>query len=326
MDKINWGIIGCGDVAEIKSGPAFQRIEHSSLQSVMRRNGEKARDFAQRHNVPHWTDNADDILLNEDINAVYIATPPSTHLDYALRALNQGKHVYLEKPMALDAMQAKKIRNAVAANKGKLTVAHYRRKLPAFLKVKTLLEQKKIGTVTHVDIQLLQSRKTDIVAASEANWRLNPEISGGGYFYDLAPHQIDLMYHYFGPVQESVGFSQPSGHHTKVEDIVNGIVQFKNGVQFRGLWNFNSPPFNNTEQCTIYGTKGSIAFSFFGDQVHLTSQKGNETFSFKNPKHIQEPMIRATVDYFVGKAENPCSAEEGLLVMKVMESLMGRTS
>lgn len=187
------------------------------------------------------------------------------------------------------------------------------------------MKQQEIGRVTHVDIQLLQSKKSDIIATSEENWRLNPEVSGGGYFYDLAPHQIDLMYHYFGPVQESVGFSQPSVHHKMVEDVVNGIMLFKNGVQFRGLWNFNSSPLNNKEQCTIYGSEGNIAFSFFGDQIHLTSKKGNQTFSFKNPKHIQEPMIQATVDYFLGKAENPCSAEEGLMVMKVMESLSGRT-
>ena len=326
MNKINWGIIGCGDVAEIKSGPAFQRIEHSSLHMVMRRNAEKAKDFAQRHKVPHWTNNADDILRNEDINAVYIATPPSTHLDYALRALNQGKHVYLEKPMTLNAVEAKKICDAVVASKGKLTVAHYRRKLPAFLKVKALLAQKKIGTVTHVDLQLIQSKKSDIIASPEDNWRLNPEVSGGGYFYDLAPHQIDLMYHYFGAIKESFGFSKASAHHKKVEDIVNGIMCFKSGVQFRGLWNFNSSPLNNKEECTIYGTEGNITFSFFGDRVHLTTKKESETFSFKNPKHLQEPMIRATVDYFLEKDENPCSAEEGLLVMKAMENLSGRSS
>ena len=326
MTGVHWGIIGCGDVAEVKSGPAFQGVENSSLISVMRRNGPKAKDFAERHQVPHWTDNANAILENKDITAVYIATPPSTHLKYALAALAAGKHVYLEKPMALDTNEAQQICDAAAKSKAKLTVAHYRRKLPAFLKVQELLENTTIGNITHADIQILQPRNSDIVAATEKNWRLNPEISGGGYFYDLAPHQIDLLYSYFGPIKKVNGFSHSSHDNPLVEDTVNGIIHFENGIQFRGLWNFNASELNKKEVCTIYGTQGSIEFSFFGDKVRLENKNGLEVFSFTNPKHIQQPMIAATVDYFLGKGENPCSAADGLLVMDTLEKLSGRKS
>ena len=215
MNNINWGIIGCGDVAEVKSGPAFQRVEHSNLVSVMRRNPDKAEDFAKRHKVPHWTTEAEAIFANKDINAVYIATPPSTHLEYALQALKANKHVYLEKPMALDAREANKICEALRNGTNKLTVAHYRRKLPAFLKVEELLKQHKIGTVTHADIQIVQPKKSLFVAEVEDNWRVNPAISGGGYFYDLAPHQIDLMVHYFGPIRQTCGFSHSFNQNSK---------------------------------------------------------------------------------------------------------------
>lgn len=322
--SIHWGIIGCGDVAEVKSGPAFQLEANSSLISVMRRNGAKAKDFAERHQVPHWTDTAQDILENKDIDAVYIATPPSSHLSYTLAALAAGKHVYLEKPMAMDTVEAQQICDAVSQSSAKLTVAHYRRKLPAFLKVKELLENKAIGSITHADIQILQPRNADIVAKSEENWRLNPDISGGGYFYDLAPHQIDLLYSYFGPIKKACGFSQSSHNNPLVEDTVNGIIHFENGIQFRGLWNFNASVLNQKEVCTIYGTQGSLEFSFFGDAVQLKTKNGGEVFSFTNPKHIQQPMIAATVAYFLGKDENPCSAADGLLVMDTLERLSGR--
>ncbi|TLP79254.1 Gfo/Idh/MocA family protein [Maribacter sp. ACAM166] len=325
MNKINWGIIGCGDVAEVKSGPAFQQVENSNLVSVMRRNVVKAKSFAERHNVPHWTTNTEDICTNKAIDAVYIATPPSTHLKYTMQALKAGKHVYLEKPMALDSEQAKQICDAINNSSSKLTVAHYRRKLPAFLKVKELLSQKKIGEITHIDIQILQPLKSDIVADSVENWRLNPEVSGGGYFYDLAPHQIDLMHHYFGPITSVHGFSHTSKQNSKVEDVVNGIMSFANGIQFRGIWNFNTSELNKKDQCIIYGTEGNIEFSFFGDKVTSITSIGIELFSFQNPKHIQEPMIKATVDYFLGKGENPCPAEDGLLVMDTLEKLSGRT-
>ncbi|MDO6470704.1 Gfo/Idh/MocA family protein [Maribacter sp. 1_MG-2023] len=182
MEEINWGIIGCGDVAEVKSGPAFQRVANSNLVSVMRRNEEKAKDFAKRHNVPHWTSNADDILANKKINAVYIATPPSSHLKYALQALKADKHVYLEKPMALNADESKQICDALKNSTSKLTMAHYRRKLPAFLKAKELLHENSIGDILHIDLRVLQSKKKLFVADIKDNWRIQPEISGGGYF------------------------------------------------------------------------------------------------------------------------------------------------
>lgn len=326
MAVINWGIIGCGEVAEVKSGPAFQRVENSNLVSVMRRDAEKAKSFAVRHHVPHWSTNARDILNSNDINAVYVATPPSTHLKYALQAIQAGKHVYLEKPMALNVTQAKQICDAIEKSTSKLTIAHYRRKLPSFLKVKELLRDQKIGEVTHVDIQILQPKKTNIVADTEESWRINPQISGGGYFYDLAPHQIDLMIHYFGPIKTVRGLSYTSQKNSLVEDVVNGIMAFENGIQFRGLWSFNTSTLNKKDQCIIYGTEGNIEFSFYGSEVILTTTEGIETFSFHNPKHVQEPMIKSTVNYFLNKGENPCPAEDGLLVMELLEKLSGRNT
>ncbi|MEM8763344.1 MAG: Gfo/Idh/MocA family oxidoreductase [Bacteroidota bacterium] len=322
LETIKWGIIGCGDVAEIKSGPAFQTVENSELLGVMRRDRAKAKDFAQRHKVPLWTNNANDLLENSEINAIYVATPPSSHKDYAIAALMAGKHVYLEKPMTLNVSEGVVLSNALKNSTKKITVAHYRRKLPAFEKVKSLLAENSIGKVILADIQLFQPKKSNIVAQTDENWRLNPEISGGGYFYDLAPHQIDLMYHYFGRFEAVSGYA--TAKRNKVEETVNGIIRFKNGIQFRGLWNFTAPETYTKEECTIYGSEGTIRFSFYGDKVKLCTANQDKTFTFKNPKHIQEPMIAATVNYFLGDATNPCSVEEGLDVMKAMEKLSGR--
>jgi predicted dehydrogenase len=322
METVKWGIIGCGDVAEVKSGPAFQNVTGSELIGVMRRNGEKAKDFAERHGVPIYTNNAEDLLQHTDINAIYVATPPSTHLAYAKAALAAGKYVYLEKPMALTSQEAGEIVTAVKNSDKKLSVAHYRRKLPAFEKVKALLDESAIGSVLFADIQILQPRNSDIVANSEENWRLNPTVSGGGYFYDLAPHQIDLMYHYFGAFEKIDGYA--TAQKNKVEDTVNGIIQFESGVQFRGVWNFTAADNYKKEECIIYGTLGSIRFSFYGDTVILNDRKGETVFEFKNPKHIQQPMIAAVVSYFLGNTENPCPAEDGITVMQAMEKLSGR--
>ena len=324
MKKINWAIIGCGDVAEIKSGPAFQKAKSSALIGVMRRNSQKVKDFAHRHEVPFWTDQADQLLKNEQINAIYVATPPSTHLEYAIKALQARKFVYLEKPMALNAEEASRICDEVRRQDGKLSVAHYRRRLPAFLKVKELIDAQVIGEVQYADIQILQPQRSEIIAQTEENWRLDPAISGGGYFYDLAPHQIDLMYHFFGDIDRVAGSSNRGVENDSVEDLVNGIISFKNNIQFRGIWSFNAGPAHSKDECCIYGTQGKIVFSFYGEEVHLYNNHGHTTFTFKNPPHIQQPFIEAVIDYFLDEGNNPCSAEEGLLVMKTMEQLMGK--
>src|SRR5688572_4356132 len=106
MSKINWGIIGCGDVTELKSGPAFNKVNNSALVAVMRRDADKAADYARRHNVPRWYIDAAKLINDPEVNAIYIATPPNSHEAYTIDAINAGKPVYVEKPIALNASLA----------------------------------------------------------------------------------------------------------------------------------------------------------------------------------------------------------------------------
>ncbi len=320
MHKISWGIIGCGDVAEVKSGPAFKKCEHSELLSVMRRNAEKAKDFAKRHQVPHWTTNAEEILESPKINALYIATPPSSHLEYTLKTIATGKHIYLEKPITLTVDEALQIKTALKNSTSKLVVAHYRRKLPAFLKVKELLQENAIGNIQLAEIRIIQPNKNKLVAQTDENWRLTPEISGGGYFYDLAPHQLDLMLNYFGKPNQIQGFAANQSSFSSANDIVNGIMTFPGKIQFNGIWAFNSSISKRMDSCKIYGEKGIIEFSFFGDKVKLTKLDAEQIFNFEKIPHVQQPMIQSAINYYLSKEENPCSLENGIEVMKIMET------
>lgn len=315
---INWGIIGAGDVAEVKSGPAFNLVENSTLLAVMRRNTEKVKDFAKRHNVPLWYDNVEELLANKDINAVYIATPPSSHLEITKKALDSGKFVYLEKPMTLNLEEAKELKAFVKPHH-KIVVAHYRRNLNGFKKVKVLLDTNAIGNVSHAKIEILQPANNDIIAQTDENWRVNPAVSGGGYFNDIAPHQLDLMRVYFGEIQQMQGFAT-STKNDNVDDVINGIISFKSGVQFQGIWNFTVSENAKKDQCVIYGDKGTISFPFYEERVVLTTENNTEEFFFKSPKHIQQPLIEATVNYFLDKQENPCTVDDGLATLQIMDS------
>ncbi|MWW23159.1 Gfo/Idh/MocA family protein [Algibacter lectus] len=317
--KINWGIIGCGDVTEVKSGPAFQKVKNSCLIGVMRRQEAKVIDFAKRHGVAYWTTNATELIENKEVNAVYVATPPSSHLKYALQAIKAGKHVYLEKPMVLNTHEAEVLLSAVKKNIAKVTVAHYRRELPVFKKVKTLLDSNSIGKVASVKIVIKQKDNTSLIAKTEDNWRLNQEISGGGYFHDIAPHQIDLMCHYFGEVEIIKKGFQDVAQYSKQN--VAGEMIFKNGVKFTGLWNFNAS--EDMDSCIIHGEKGRIVFSFYNDTISLSVCGKTEIYKYDTPEHVQQPMIDKTVHYFLSNSLNPCSVCEAAVVTQIMDVFCG---
>lgn len=321
MEKINWGIIGCGDVTEVKSGPAFNKVPHSSLVAVMRRDGAKAKDYAARHNVPKWYDDAAALINDPDVNAVYIATPPSSHCEYALAAIHAGKPVYVEKPMTATVEEAIKMRDAANANNVKLTVAHYRRQILYFKKVKQLLDEKIIGQPLFASLSFYTKPLTaEELSIPKIAWRVNTATAGGGLFHDLAPHQLDLMHYFFGTAKAVKGIAANQSRLYDAVDFVSGNILFESGVAFSGIWSFSVPAAEEKDLCEIIGTKGKICFSIFNmTKIAVTINGETEVFSFDPLQHVQQPMIEQTVNYFLRKAGNPCNAEDGVLVMQWME-------
>lgn len=315
---INWGIIGCGNVTEVKSGPAFNKVEGSSLYAVMRRDAHKAEDYAKRHNVTKWYDDAEALIHDPLVDAVYVATPPSTHEQYAIAVMNAGKPVYVEKPFSIDSLSAKRIAEASKSLNIKLCVAHYRRQIPLFKKVKQLLEQNYIGRILNVRIVLYQHG----VDASPENWRLDPKTSGGGYFHDLAPHQLDLIYYYFKAPVFVEGVSLNQANRYTPDDAVACTMLFENGAVMNGVWSFAVPITEEKDLCVITGTEGSIRFNVF-DMKQITVRKNGieENIYFDALQHVQQPMIKKVVEYFSGKGANPCSGDDGYTVMWMMDRI-----
>lgn len=324
MDNINWGIIGCGNVTEKKSGQAYNKIHNSKLVAVMRRNAAKAADYAARHNVDRWYDDADKLLADPEVNAVSVATPPAFHLEYAIAALKKGLGVYVEKPVTRNAQEAQAMADAVKEYNGKLTVAHYRRALPMFLYIKELIDNQTIGDIRTVQIRMWKSLRPDLIANSETNWRVLPELSGGGYFHDLAPHQLDLMLYYFGEPEKYQGYSLNQSKVNPADDHVCGEIVFKNGVVVNGSWSFNVAESEAVDSCEIIGTKGRITFPFFGTFVSWRNIYEEQTVNFTHPEHIQQPMIEKIVNYFRDKGPNPCPVEEAVTLMKVLDAFTGK--
>src|SRR5262245_58966289 len=221
---IRWGILGCGNVCEVKSGPAFQKAPGSELVAVMRRDGQLAEDFARRHGVPAYYDDAERLIADPQVDAVYIATPPGSHLELALAVAAHGKPAYVEKPMARTHAECLRMVEAFEKAALPLFVAYYRRSLPRFLKAKELVESGRLGTITDVGYRFANGGQKN-VDREKLPWRLQAEPAGAGLFLDLGSHTLDILDFFFGPLDDVQGRAHNVASACDVEDRV--VLSFR---------------------------------------------------------------------------------------------------
>jgi len=320
MQDIRWGIIGCGDVCEIKSGPGFQQAEGSQLVAVMRRNAGLAEDFARRHDVPRWYNSAIDLINDPNVDAVYIATPPRYHCEYTLLVAAAGKPIYVEKPMAMNYDECITMMAACRQSNVPLFVAYYRRALPRFIKIKQLVDSNLIGEIEHVEtIYRCPSKSEDTLIP--VPWRLNSEKSPGGYFGDLAPHAIDILQFLIGDITNCQGRSWNEARLYPAVDNVTAAFQFENGINGTGKWSFNA--LGKIDQTTILGSNGQLVFSIFGESpIELTSNSGTDQFTVANPVTIQQPLIQSIVDELRGQGKCLSSGRTAARTNWVMDRVL----
>ncbi len=323
--SIRWGILGCGNVTEVKSGPAFAKIKGSELVMVMRRDAALAQDYAHRHGVPGWTNDADTLIHNPEVDAVYIATPPDSHAEYTRRVAAAGKPVYVEKPMARSYAECLPMIEACEAAGVPLFVAYYRRSLPNFLKVKELIEADAIGAIRFVAIRLLQPIKPAEQNARDLPWRVQPAISGGGHFFDLASHQLDFLDYLLGPIVAAHGHAANQAGLYPAEDIVTANFRFASGVQGSGVWCFTVDPHQKCDTMEIFGSRGKIVFSAFSDDpVRLERDGAVQEWPISYPQHVQQPLIQTIVDQLHGRGHCPSTGESAARTSRVMDEIVGR--
>lgn len=325
MKKIRWGFIGCGEVTEKKSGPAFSLIPGSEVVAVMSRSADKAKSYAERHNIQRWYTDPQELLNDPHVNAVYIATPPSTHATFAIMAMKSGKPVYVEKPMAANYEDCCRMNRISETTGMPCFVAYYRRYLDYFKKVKQLVEEGRIGNVINVQIRFAVPPRDLDYNSKNLPWRVQADIAGGGYFYDLAPHQIDLLQDLFGPIIEAEGYTANRGGLYKTEDTVSGCFRFANGVPGSGSWCFVAHESAREDCIQIIGDKGSLSFSVFTyHPIVLHTQEGTETIRIENPPYVQLPLIKNIVEHLQGNALCTCDGVSATPVNWVVDRILGK--
>ncbi len=319
---IKWGIIGCGKVTEQKSGPAFNKVPDSKLVAVMRRDAAKAEDYARRHMVPRFYSCADDLINDSEVNAVYVATPPGSHEEYAVKVLKAGKPVYIEKPMAINYTGCLRINKTAQKYKLPVFVAYYRRTLPGFLKIKELIESGEIGKVRFVQMQIFNYLSED-EKEGRLPWRVIPEISGAGHFFDLGSHQLDYLDFLFGPVQKLRSLALNQAGFYEAEDFVSASFVFPENIAATGTWCFSSSRESNRDLIEIFGEKGMIRTSTFSfDPIILSNDKGFVEYPNERPENVQIHLIGQIVKELTGQGKAVSTGITAARTSKVMDEVV----
>lgn len=324
MKQINWGFIGCGEVTEKKSGPAFNEVDGSQVVAVMSRSENKARSYAERHHVRKWYTDASELIEDPDVNAVYIATPPSSHATFAIMAMRAGKPCYIEKPLAASYNDCIRI-NRISEQTGvPCFVAYYRRYLPYFQKVKEIIESGTIGNVVNVQVRFsVPPRDLDFQSGKEMPWRLQPDIAGGGYFYDLAPHQIDLLQNLFGVITRAHGYPANRAHLYQAEDTLSACFFFESGIPGSGSWCFVGHESAKEDCIEVIGEKGSLSFSVFTYQpIEVITSEGKNSITVPNPPYVQLPLIKNVIEHLQGIGKCDCTSVSATAVNWVLDRVL----
>ncbi len=317
---VRWGIVGCGDVTEVKGGPGFQKAQGSQLVAVMRRNGALAADYARRHGVPRWYDSAGKLIHDPDVDAVYVATPPGAHLEIAQLVAAAGKPCYVEKPMARNTAECDAMIAAFAAANQKLFVAYYRRAQPRFLKVKELLESHRLGRITGIGYRMAMRTPANADPKTGA-WRTNAATSGGGLLLDVGSHVLDLLDYFLGPLEAVHGEVARANDAADVEDLITMTFRTASGVPGSASWNFASGVKEDT--LVFAGTAGRLSFSVFGTEpLVLETPETTERFETAALPHVAQPLIQSVVDELLGRGTCPSTSESARRASVVMDTLL----
>lgn len=320
--KLHWGVIGCGHVVEKKSGPAFYRLPNTELTAVMCRTRENAKKYAEQHHVKKYYSDADELINDPEVEAIYIATPPYSHAELTIKAIEKGKPVYVEKPMAISYAECIKMEEAAFRTGIPLYVAYYRRAMEYFIKVKTIISNNLLGDIYHIKLHLVQSSRLEDLQ-KPIPWRLNYVQSGGGYFVDMGAHQIDLLLYLFGPIIKQESIVKNKGGLYDVEDYVEATFYFASGIIANALWYFTAPQGVEEDYIEVTGTAGKLYFSTFSmSPIRLFLHNGEQIYPISKPEVVEEPMIKQITLEILTDHTSTSGLKDAVEVTRLMEEIL----
>jgi predicted dehydrogenase len=317
--KIKFALIGCGLFGERILVPAFRKSSIAELIAITKRDIEPAFELVQKYGIPlaYSYDELPKLLKDPEIEAVFIATPNAMHYNDAIAALKAGKHVLLEKPMALNAAQCEEILETSKQANKKLMIAHNFRFTTSILYVKQLIDDGKLGKLIMGTCDFMTPGMH-----SSRKWKYNKNIAGGGASFDLAVHSIDILrFLNPSPLRSLAHVHKPDPlPNDTVDEFALFVLNFENGFIGRAVGSFFGPIHSFLE---IYGTKGRVRvidWHIVGKEVEIFQEIGvkTETITVKNEDHYKTE-IDAFAQSIMNNSPVPIPGEEGLVNQKIID-------
>jgi predicted dehydrogenase len=315
---LRWGLVGCGDVAQKKGGPALYKTEGCSLVAVMSRNEERAASFARQHGARRHYTNYEELLADGEVNAIYVATPPDVHLEQTMAALRAGKHVMCEKPMGLTLAECDRMIRSAAESRGQLMIAYYRRKYTAVVKIKELLDAGAVGKITKIRTEVADLHKPP--ADGSRPWRLDGNVAGGGFLWDVGCHRLDLMVHFAGEAAEVSAFLDTLAFDMPVEDSACLLLRFKSGAQGIGIYHWNVQ--SGGDAIEIGGTKGRILCDMATGKVEWFTAAGRQEWILPPPAITHQGIVEDLARAVQENRPNCVTGAEGRKTNAILEAAM----
>ena len=314
--KVNWGLIGCGDISKRRVAPALRDLDNCNLVSVNRSQFELAEDFAKEFGAKKWYKTWQELIKDEKIDAVYISTPVYLHAEMTIAAAEAGKHVLCEKPMAMNVNECDRMISACKTNNVKLGIAYYRNFYPAVRRVKEIISSGELGEISCAQINIFGY--FDRKPGEPRSWLLEKKKSGGGPMYDIGCHRLEVFLNIFGPVKDVKGQVSNVLFQRNVEDTGTALLLFDSNVH--GVLSVGHAAKESQDTLDIFGSEGSIRIAVLnqGDMI-IKSSKGERKESFPPHENFHLPLID---DFANSILEDREPVVDGLIGREVNRLLM----
>ena len=314
-DTVNWALVGTGNIVR-KFIIGLRHAEGAVVRTVVSRTQEKAEAFAEEYGIPDFISSYDSVINNPDIDIVYIGTPHTSHMEYAMRALEKGKAVLCEKPMTVSRKDAEKVIECAKAHNTFFMEAVWTRFLPAMVKVREWLSDGLIGDVKLVEADF------GFRAPFIPEWRLFNRELGGGSLLDVGIYPVTVSQMVYGRKPERITSSMFLGK-TGVDEMTNMILDYGNGSSAV----LNSCVNSNLDTvCRIYGTKGKIVIPDFvyARSAELTvynefTQVSSPDFISNGYNYEAEEVMKCVKQGLIESPVMPHS--DSLCVLDIMDSV-----
>ena len=318
MQTLKWGLIGCGDIVHRCVGPALMELETCELQAISRRHASDLEScvahFGAKRGYPDWKA----LLLNNTIEAVYLATPVNLHSEQTIRAAEAGKHVLCEKPMAINTVECNKMIDACNRNNVHLGVAYYRHFYPVVERMKAIIAAGEIGQVMLIQIDACE---TPLFSVDHPRyWIFEKDKAGGGVLMDFGCHRIEVMLNLMGCITEVKGVTGRVYSEHEVEDVVTAIFKFENDAC--GVLTVMRGGTLDRDTVYVQGTEGSIQVDTLNrGNISLITAGGEYRSTLPKAENGHLPLIESFAQAVLHKKAPKVDGSVGLDVQRAIEAV-----